>query len=309
MKTAKNLMTKDPITVPSGSELRDQVRSFIDNNISSAPVISPVGEILGTLTELALIRAYLTLQMHGPHNGSKVVHFKEFLEPSTTVKEDEPVTEVIKSLIKAPTHRLVVQNSASYVTGIISPKDILGFLAGEDHKNSLLRDELAETKKMLENIKEKLKDAEEVLQNYQKVYQDAPTMMHSVDAKGKIIMANKKIHEILGYKPGELLGKTLYDIYAKNCHAEDSYGLKRIIENDYHNSTYSTMMTKKQQKIRVDIASSALKDHHGKFIGTISVARVIDSDELLRTLHGVLNKDHVQKEDLEEFLKLEHEKV
>ena len=69
------------------------------------------------------------------------------------------------------------------------------------------------------------------------------------------------------------------------------------------------MMTKKQQKIRVDIASSALKDHHGKFIGTISVARVIDSDELLRTLHGVLNKDHVQKEDLEEFLKLEHEKV
>ncbi|MCB0391410.1 MAG: CBS domain-containing protein [Bdellovibrionales bacterium] len=304
MKTAKDLMTKDPILVQSGSDVRDQLRIFLDNDISSAPVVSPVGEILGSLNEIGLIKSYLVhkIQQKNNQNNMKVIHHKELLDPIEIVKESDPATDVIRLMIHSPGHRVVVVNNMRQVMGVVSPKDILKFLAGENSANKLLRDELEEKQKKVEELQEKLLDTQKVLNSYQDIYQDAPTMMHSVDERGNITMANKKIHDILGYKQGELVGKTIFDLYAKSCHGQATLGLKHIMEDGYHNSTYSTMMTKDGGKIRVDVVSSALKDKYGKFLGTISASRVIDSDVLLRALNGVFSKDDINKIDLQSLL-------
>jgi PAS domain S-box-containing protein len=124
-------------------------------------------------------------------------------------------------------------------------------------------------------------------------------MMHSVDKEGRIIMANAKIHRVLGYEDGELVGMTIFDLYAKSCHHEALSGLKKIQEAGVHNSIYSTMMTKRGAKIRVDIVSSALLGLHKEFLGTISVSRIVDSELLLRALHGVLNSVDLSPQETE----------
>ncbi|MCB0357915.1 MAG: CBS domain-containing protein, partial [Bdellovibrionales bacterium] len=275
MKTAKDLMTKDPILVQSGSDVRDQLKQFLENDISSAPVVNPLGEILGALNEVGLIKSYLLNKIKHKDNNMKVIHHKELLDPIEIVKESRPATEVIRIMIHSPNHRVVVVNNMNQVTGVISPKDILKFLAGEDSENKLLKDELKETQDKLEALQQKLEDMQMVLTNYQDLYQDAPTMMHSVDAKGTITMANKKIHNVLGYDDNELIGKTIFDLYAKNCHGQATQGLKTIMKDGFHNSTYSTMITKDGGKVRVDVVSTALRDKYGKFIGTISASRPI----------------------------------
>ena len=50
------------------------------------------------------------------------------------------------------------------------------------------------------------------------------------------------------------------------------------------------------------MVSSALRDKYGKFLGTISASRAIDSDTLLRALHGVFNKGQVTDDDIESLL-------
>ena len=102
-------------------------------------------------------------------------------------------------------------------------------------------------------------------------------------------MANKKIHSALGYNESELLGKSFTDLYAKSMHHEALQGLNQIKENGSHNHIYSSMIKKNGEKLRVDIVSSALRDHDGKFIATISAAQEVDSENLLRALNGTLD--------------------
>lgn len=302
MKTAKDLMTKTPILIQSGSEIREQLKVFIHNDISSAPVVNPMGELLGSLNEIALIRSYLLHQIHREDNHDKVIHHKELLEPTVIVKESERAIDIIKLMIKSPNHRVVVVNNMKQVTGVISPRDILKFLAGDNAEGSFLKDELERTQQQLEVAKHEIESLQYLLDNYQHIYQDAPAMMHSVDANGKIIMANRKIHQILGYEEDELLGKTIFELYAKNCHGNATFGLKSIMDKGFHNSTYTTMLTKEGHKVRVDVTSTALRDKRGKFLGTISASRPVDSDSLLRALHGVLDKDSLEQSDLESLL-------
>ncbi len=51
------------------------------------------------------------------------------------------------------------------------------------------------------------------------------------------------------------------------------------------------MLKKNGEKLRIDIVSTAIHDEAGEFVGTISVSRPVDSDILLRALHGVLHTD------------------
>src|SRR5690606_3694041 len=115
-----------------------------------------------------------------------------------------------------------------------------------------------------------------------KTFIDSPYMMHSVDAEGKILMANAKIHHTLGYGLNELVGQPLSILYPKSELHEAWSGLEQIKNTGHHHMTYSTMQRKNGEKIRIDISSSALKNTSGEFVGTISISREVDAEELLR---------------------------
>lgn len=291
-RTAKEIMTKNPRTIQSGAELHETISFFLESDVRTAPVVTPMGEVLGMMTDMGLVKASLKKYLD-PERHEKVAAHKEILDEPTFVEEDAPVEEVIRAMIKSPLHRILVVSKQKRLLGIISPKDVVRFITGEQAKTVNLRAELEATRSEAQNLAKQLEGALHTLEKFQRLFVETPYMMHSSDENGKIIMANKKIHQVLGYEEGELIGRTIFDIYPKSVHHEARAGIDRIKEKGFHHTTYTTMLRKNGDKIRIDIASSSLKDKYGKFIGTISISREVDAEALLRALNGIMDSDEI----------------
>jgi PAS domain S-box-containing protein len=288
MRTASDLMTPNPKMVASGESLQDTIVLFLSQGITSSPVVNPLGEILGVLTELSLVKAYM-LHRAKLSRSDKIGHHLDLLEPVAYVNQHSALGDVLKEMISSPSHRLLVKDNRDKVVGILSPKDLMRAMLGELNPSQNIREKLAETETQLKNSLHLVETLEKRLEVYRQAFHETPYMMHAVDTKGIIIMANKREHEFLGYADGELVGKSIFEIYAPAMHGEAERGLRRVMEVGYHYITYTTLVRKDGSLLRCDIASSALHNAKGEFQSTISVLRPVDSDELLRVLNGIVD--------------------
>jgi len=57
----RNIMTKDPITVPSDFTVEEAAEVFLRKGISGAPVVDQEGQIVGTITKEDLFRVLISL--------------------------------------------------------------------------------------------------------------------------------------------------------------------------------------------------------------------------------------------------------
>lgn len=287
MKTAKDIMTPNPKFIGSGEDLKTATQLFFDNNIHYAPVVTPTKEVLGLFSEMGLVKAALKQYLE-PEQYDKVYHHKDLFNQAVFVPETATLDDVVKAITKADSNRVLVQNKQGLLVGIIAPKDILALVSGQTRQSLSLKSELEKTRTEASTLNNKLETLEETLKRYRNIFEDSPYMMHSVNAEGRIILANKQIHQRLGYEQGELIGKSLADIYPKTVLHEAMQGLEQIKEKGVHHLTYTTMVRKNGEKIRIDIASSSLRNSKGEFLGTISISREVDAEELLRALHGIM---------------------
>lgn len=288
MRTAADIMTSKPKTTSTSEVLEDVVRLFLEQGVSSTPVIDISGEMIGMLSELTLVKAYM-LHLARMHTGGKIANHTDLLDPVHFVFEDTPMSDVLKEILASPTHRVLVKNKKEKVVGIISPKDLMRALIGQLNPSQNIKEKLKETEEKLRIALEKVQTIEKHLEVYEQTFHETPYMMHAVDKDGKILMANRREHEMLGYNYGELVGKTILDLYAKPMHHEALQGLKKVIETGHHHITYTTLLKKNGTSLRCDISSSAIMSDKGEFISTISVLRPIDSDEMLRILNGIVD--------------------
>ena len=233
---------------------------------------------------------------------TQIYYQEDLFLAATMISESAPLDEVIKQMLASESHRVVVVNGAKSIVGIISPKDILAYVFSEEKELLTLRKRIELLEEQAVTLKHELKSTKDVMVKYQKLFEDSPAMVHSVDKDGTIIMANKRLHQTLGYKDNELVGKKLTELYSKTSHAEAMQGLKTIQEKGRHQNIYTTMVTKDGEKIRVDLISSSLKDQHGKFLATITAARPIDSENLLRALHGAFKDSKIEELELEKLV-------
>lgn len=286
-KIAKDIMTPNPKFIQSGEDLVNTVKIFIENGIHYSPVVTPVGEVLGLMSEVGLVKAALKnyLEQDQPE---KVATHRDIMESVTAVEENDTIEHVMRQMLKSNCHRVLVFNPQNKLVGIISPRDILRLIMGDETESENVREELARARAEAERLGTEVKNLQMSLDRYQTVVKDSPHMIHGVDEKGNIIMANKKMHLVLGYEDGELIGKHLKDLYAKAILPDAYEGLDRVKKEGHHHTTYTTMLTKNGRKIRVDISSSSLRDKQGKFISTITISREINSEALLRALHNVV---------------------
>ncbi len=288
MRTAADIMTHKPKTIHASDLLSDVMKLFLDQGITSSPVLGNQYEPLGMLSELNLTKAYM-LYRSKLQASDKIGHHLELLEPIFSVPEEATLGDVLKEMVNSTTHRLLVKNKSNNIVGIISPKDIMRAMIGQTNVSQNIREKLKETEMLLNETLEKMDKVEKFLEVYEKAFHETPYMMHAVNDQGIVIMANKRHHEMLGYKNGELIGKSIFDIYAKPMHGEAAEGLKKVIKTGHHHVTYTTLLRADGAHLRCDIASSSLHDRNGQFISTISVLRPIDSDEMLRILHGIVD--------------------
>jgi len=57
----KDIMTKDPITVPPDYTVEETAQVLLENKISGAPVVDDSGQIVGTITQTDLFRVLISL--------------------------------------------------------------------------------------------------------------------------------------------------------------------------------------------------------------------------------------------------------
>jgi CBS domain-containing protein len=124
MATAKDVMTANPITLESATDITAAIELFTSRKITSVPVIDTMGNVAGQLSELVLVRILVMHQLQ-PGKYSKLAHCSDFLEEAFFVEPKDAISTVLKTIQKSPSRRVLVRSDGRKIHGIISPKDLL----------------------------------------------------------------------------------------------------------------------------------------------------------------------------------------
>ena len=117
---AKDIMTRDIITVPPGMPVKKLAMTLIKNQISGAPVATKTGRIVGVVSEADIVAK------KGKDVGS--IMSKKVIR----VSEDTAVEEIAELMNRHMVKRLPVMDGHKLV-GIVSRADIVGAIARGEH--------------------------------------------------------------------------------------------------------------------------------------------------------------------------------
>jgi CBS domain-containing protein len=118
--TAKEIMTRDIITVAPDLTVRKLAMTLVKNQISGAPVAGKNGKILGIVSEADIVAK--------KGKDVKAIMSKKVI----SVVEDTPVEEIAQLMTKHKIKRLPVMNGGK-VVGIVSRADIVNAIAMGKH--------------------------------------------------------------------------------------------------------------------------------------------------------------------------------
>jgi CBS domain-containing protein len=144
MLTAKDIMTRDVISVQNDTSVADLARLLTENNISGAPVLDASGQVIGIVTEsdlidgskklhiptvLTILDSFLYLESPAKMEeemkkiaATKVVDICSSL--ITTIPPDMPLDEIATIMAEKNIHTLPVLDNNKLV-GVIGKKDII----------------------------------------------------------------------------------------------------------------------------------------------------------------------------------------
>jgi len=117
---AKDIMTRDIITVTPTLSVKNLAMTLIKNQISGAPVAGKDGKILGVVSEADIISK--------KGKDVRAIMSKKVI----SVTEDATVEEVAQLMTTHAIKRLPVMNGAAIV-GIVSRADIVSAIAQGEH--------------------------------------------------------------------------------------------------------------------------------------------------------------------------------
>ena len=276
-------MSPAPFTISLRATLEEAESILVEKHITAAPVLDQKGQIAGVLTDYNLVKMFLRRASLKSANSSgfNLLFFHDELDPVVTINENEPITNAFKLIIQSPNHRVFAVSAEGGLSGALSPKDIIPFLAGDTAKPKKFFDEITQAQKKIEELLAQLETAHTASRDYEDFFENAPFMMHAVDFKGNIVMANKMAHVVLGFEPKELIGlslSTLYPYQLQNQVRESLY----LIKSTGYNPLVSSMMVRKDTSlIKVDIASMLRRDSKGTPLSTVTVSRPTEHVNML----------------------------
>jgi CBS-domain-containing membrane protein len=145
MKTAQDIMTKNVVSVTSGTTVRDLARALLNNNISGVPVLDDDGALCGIATESDLIfqnkRVRVTpfitildsfLFLDSPEKmeqelkkiaGATVLDI--YTDEVVSIRPDTPLDEIATLMTEKKIHTLPVISEDGEMVGVVGKKDII----------------------------------------------------------------------------------------------------------------------------------------------------------------------------------------
>lgn len=118
--TAKEIMTRDIISVAPELTVRKLAMTLVKNQISGAPVTGKTGKIVGIVSEADIVAK--------KGKDVKAIMSKKVI----SIAEDTPVEEIAQLMTKHKIKRLPVMNGGK-VVGIVSRADIVNAIAMGKH--------------------------------------------------------------------------------------------------------------------------------------------------------------------------------
>jgi CBS domain-containing protein len=117
---AKDVMTRDIITLSPTTKVKNLAMILIKNQISGAPVVDEHGKILGIVSEADIVAK--------KGKDAKSIMSKKVV----TVREDAPIEEIAQLMITHAIKRVPVTDGGK-VIGIVSRADIISAIAMGEH--------------------------------------------------------------------------------------------------------------------------------------------------------------------------------
>ena len=145
--TAGDLMSGTVVSIPQGMSLRGAAHIFAQFSISGAPVISPDGRCVGVLSTTDFVAwaekgenasKRRNRQAHDIHSPWQIMDVDSLPEDEVgrymtadpvTVAADTFLTDLVRKMINAHIHRVVVVDEGNRPVGIVSRTDVLAALA------------------------------------------------------------------------------------------------------------------------------------------------------------------------------------
>jgi PAS domain S-box-containing protein len=280
-------MSSAVVTVSLSASLEEVERLFIDKRITAIPVIGKNDRIIGVVSDFALVKMFLRRATIKSANksGLNLQFFADDLDAVVTIEDEEPITNAFRLIAQSPTHRLFAVRGGR-ISGALSPKDIIPFLAG-DHRPKETFNRLEEARKKIDELLRELSAEQLKAKTYYQFFENAPFMLHALDFTGKIVMANKMAHIVLGLREGELINQSYTAIYPEELHNKVREALFLIQSNGYNPPVNSMMLKKDGTQIAVEMASMLRKDEEGRPISTITVSRPAEQINMLDYLKAI----------------------
>ena len=120
MYTAKDIMTEDVVTIPSGTTVQETVRTLLDRRISGAPVVDENGLLIGIISEFELMEMIYNQDMkHRP--------IDEFMtEDVITASESTMLSDICNIMMVLRIRRVPVTRD-DRIVGLISRPDLVRY--------------------------------------------------------------------------------------------------------------------------------------------------------------------------------------
>ena len=125
---AKDVMTSQVICVQPATSVQELSETFLENNISSAPVVEE-GKLIGFVSQTDIVELDLHLQSDNSlesrmeETGGFV---QDIMAPVEIVaRETDSLAAIIETMCRERIHRLVVLDSADAISGILTTMDVM----------------------------------------------------------------------------------------------------------------------------------------------------------------------------------------
>ena len=119
MVKAKDIMTKEVISVRRDTPVEEALELLLANEIAGTPVVEDDMTLLGIVTEKDLLRIL------NEQNGGKERTVEEYMtQPAVHFEEDESLDDICKCLLEVTFRRVPVTKNGK-VVGIVSRPDVL----------------------------------------------------------------------------------------------------------------------------------------------------------------------------------------
>lgn len=118
---ARDYMTSDLITLTPDMDIHRAMRILLDKRLSGAPVIDPIGNLIGVLSKKDCLKVAFSASYHKEWGGSVSDYMEDDVQ---TIQADTDIVEVAEIFLESPFRRFPVMEKGRLV-GQISRCDVL----------------------------------------------------------------------------------------------------------------------------------------------------------------------------------------